>query len=223
VKLVAKRIVPSPLWDSLGALWARIHRGQWRTPPALPTAEGRTRLNVGSGTDYREGFINIDGSATLPRVDRVIDFSTERLTDHFEPGSVDHILANDIIEHQFHWEAVSLLAQFFDVLRPGGTLEVRVPDCEYILGTRRLSLEQKLRALYGGQDVPLGRDEAMDESRKVFPQYFCHKYGWTQERMRKELHLIGFRILGMHRRGKNFVTSAMKPTISHPTRGVQVA
>jgi predicted SAM-dependent methyltransferase len=59
------------------------------------------KLNIGCGTDYREGFINIDGSSVLPRVDKVIDISSEELTSHFKSGEIKHILANDIIEHHF--------------------------------------------------------------------------------------------------------------------------
>ena len=42
------------------------------------------RLNIGCGNDYREGFINIDGRADLPRVDWVINLSKESLLKYFE-------------------------------------------------------------------------------------------------------------------------------------------
>lgn len=100
LKQAAKRAFPRRWWDRLGALPSRIRRGTAR--PIPPGAPGPVRLNIGCGTDYREGFVNIDGSPNLPRVDRVIDFGTERLTDHFALGSVDHIVANDIVEHVFH-------------------------------------------------------------------------------------------------------------------------
>jgi predicted SAM-dependent methyltransferase len=139
----------------------------------------------------------------------VIDFTTEPLTDHFAAGSVDHILANDIIEHLFHWEAVNLLQQFHELLRPGGTVEIRVPDCEWVLRSR-LSVEDKLWHFYGGQDVPQGRDEAMDKAREKYPQYFCHKYGWTMDRMQAELVRIGFLDVQARRANTNFVTYAVR-------------
>ena len=80
----------------------------------------KTKLNVGCGVDYRDGFINIDGSDRLPRVDLVLDFSRDELTSHFKPESVDFILSNDIIEHLFHWQAVRMLTNFFTILKPGG-------------------------------------------------------------------------------------------------------
>jgi predicted SAM-dependent methyltransferase len=168
------------------------------------------KLNVGCGTDYREGFVNIDGSNALARVDKIIDISSDSLLAHFEPSSVDFILANDIIEHHFHWEAVRILRQFFALLHTGGTVEIRVPDAEYIIKSWRLSLQTKLNLLFGGQDIPQGRDVEMDESRKKYPQYFCHKYGWTRTSMQQALALIGFTTVTSRRVGENFITLAVK-------------
>jgi len=78
------------------------------------------KLNIGCGYDPREGFINIDGRNDLPKVDRVINLSKESLLKYFRVGTVDFILANDFIEHHFHWEAVRILKDFYSLLKPGG-------------------------------------------------------------------------------------------------------
>lgn len=168
------------------------------------------KLNVGCGTDYRDGFVNIDGSDTLERVDRVIDISTESLLKFFERDSIEYILAQDIIEHHYHWEAIELLTQFHGLLQKGGVVEIRVPDSEYIINSWRIPLARKLVLLYGGQDIPQGTDAEMDASRKQFPQYFCHKYGWTRTSMTSELVKIGFSNVRTARAGTNFVTHAVK-------------
>lgn len=163
------------------------------------------KLNVGCGTDYKEGFINIDGSDALPRVDKVINFNDDRLVNHF--GEVDHILCNDFVEHFFHWEALELLRDFLLVLKTKGTAEIRVPDSEWIINADR-SVEWKLRQMFGGQDTQQGK---MDFSRAEYPQFFCHKYGWTRERMSKDLKGLGFTNLRFEQVGANFVTRAEKP------------
>jgi predicted SAM-dependent methyltransferase len=168
------------------------------------------KLNIGCGTDYRPGFINIDGSGTLSRVDAIIDLGRASLTEHFGVETVDHVLANDILEHFYHWEAVALLKDFYQVLKPGGTCEIRVPDCEWILGRWRYSSEEKLTLLFGGQDVPQGRSAEMDRSRKENPSYFCHRYGWTRKRMRRELRALGFSSVKTRRAHTNFLTYATK-------------
>ena len=171
---------------------------------------GPVKLNIGCGTDYREGFVNIDGSDTLPRVDRRVDVATESLLDHFDEGSVDHILANDILEHHFHWEAVELLRDFHRLLRPGGTAEIRVPDARWILWAFWVPVEKRLTWLFGGQDLPQGRDPEMDRSRREHPQYFCHKYGWTMKAMTRDLRAVGFSEVACRRARTNFVALATK-------------
>jgi predicted SAM-dependent methyltransferase len=168
------------------------------------------KLNVGCGTDYRPGFINIDGSGSLSKVDAVIDVSRSHLPEHFAKETVDHVLANDILEHFYHWEAVALLQDFHWILKPGGTCEIRVPDCEWILRSWRYSSEKKLTLLFGGQDIPQRRSAEMDRSRKQNPAYFCHRYGWTRKRMKRELSAIGFASIRTKRAHTNFVTYATK-------------
>lgn len=168
------------------------------------------KLNVGCGTDYREGFINIDGSNTLPKVDKVIDISNESLLSHFSEGEIEYILANDIIEHHFHWEAVQILKDFFVLLKNGGVAEIRVPDAEVIIKSWKLTINKKLNLLFGGQDIPQGRNVKMDESRKKFPQFFCHKFGWTKKLMKKELKTIGFTKVIFKKYQTNFIACATK-------------
>ena len=168
------------------------------------------KLNIGCGTDYREGFINIDGSDTLPKVDKVIDISTESLLSHFNKGEIAFILANDIIEHHFHWEAVAIMRDFYALLVKGGQVEIRVPDAEFIIKSWRYSIETKLTFLFGGQDIPQGHDPKMDESRKQFPQFFCHKFGWTMKSLKNALHEIGFSDVKCNRVGTNFIAHAIK-------------
>ncbi len=165
-------------------------------------------LNVGCGNDYREGFINIDGRDDLPRVDRVIHVSQESLLTYFKAGTIDFILANDFIEHHFHWEAVRIMKEFFTLLKPGGILEMRLPDFEQICSSTDLPMEKKINLLFGGQDIPQG--EADPSSRKRFPEFFCHKYAYTPNTMRQELEAVGFKEIVTRPEGTNFVVTASK-------------
>ena len=176
----------------------------------LDARPGDLKLNIGCGTDYREGFVNIDGSNTLPKVDRVIDIARESLLDHFNRGDVHFILANDIIEHHFHWEAVKIMREFHALLANGGQVEIRVPDVAYIIKSWRYPINRKVTLLFGGQDLPQGSDAEMDQSRKQFPQFFCHKFGWTMKSMQKELYGIGFSKVICKRARTNFIAYATR-------------
>jgi predicted SAM-dependent methyltransferase len=173
---------------------------------------GPINLNIGCGSDYREGYINIDGSIALLKVDKQMDLNRESLLEHFEKNSIDFILANDIIEHFFHWEAVKMLKEFYAILKPTGKCEIRVPDTEYIIKSWRLPFAQKINLLYGGQDFPQGDNKEMNKSRKIKPQYFCHKYGWTRKTMEQELNGIGFSEIKTQSAGVNFIVFAEKPS-----------
>jgi hypothetical protein len=168
------------------------------------------KLNIGCGTDYREGFVNIDGSDQLRRVDKIIDIEVDSLIGHFKPNSIEFILANDIIEHHFRWNAVRILSEFYQLLIPGGRIQIRVPDAEYIINSWRIPIERKIVLLFGGQDFSQGHDEEMDQSRKIFPQFFCHKYGWTRKAMTAELKQIGFSEVITRKAVTNFIADATK-------------
>lgn len=165
------------------------------------------KLNIGCGDDYREDFINIDGSSEV-KTDKRIDISIESLLSHFNINTIDYILANDIIEHHFHWEAITILNEIYAILKENGILEMRIPDCEYIINSN-LPIERKLTLLFGGQDIPQG-NKIMDKSRQSFPQYFCHKYGWSKERIKKDLLKIGFKDIIIKNVGTNIIITGKK-------------
>jgi hypothetical protein len=167
------------------------------------------KLNIGCGQDYRDGFINIDGRDDLPKIDMLIHLGKNSLLDYFSAGSVDYLLANDFIEHHFHWQAVCLLEEFFLLLSTGGTLEMRLPDCDYIVHAEHIPIEQKITLLFGGQDIPQGESDPL--SRERFPEFFCHKYGYARETMRRELQALGFVDIQTSAAGTNFIILAKKP------------
>ena len=170
------------------------------------------KLNVGCGMDYREGFVNVDASDALSRVDVMLDLADPAWRERFGEASVERIVAYDFIEHHFHWEAVRLLGDFYWVLQPGGVLEIRLPDAGRILRRWWVSPEKRLRQLYGGQDTPNPSDpEAMAASRREYPQFFCHKYGYTRRTMRAELDRVGFVRVETVPDGGNFRAVATKP------------
>lgn len=168
------------------------------------------KLNIGCGNDYRNGFVNIDSSSSLAQVDKIIRFPSESLLNHFNQESCDFILAQDVVEHLFRWEALELIKDFSSLLIRGGGLEIRVPDTEYIISSWKISLKKKIVLLYGGQDLPQGGPSNMEISRKEHPELFCHKYGWTREGLSAVLRSFGFDILVSCRVGTNIVIKAQK-------------
>jgi SAM-dependent methyltransferase len=79
------------------------------------------RLNLGCGTDIRSGWVNLDRSA-LPGVDVAHDI--EQLPLPFSDDSFDYVLCQDVLEHV---DCPALLSDIWRILRPGGTVHIRVP------------------------------------------------------------------------------------------------
>jgi len=92
-------------------------------PLDRPPASAGPRLNLGCGTDTREGWINLDSSDQIPGVDVVHDLEVRPFP--FADSAVAFILAQDVLEHLT--DAVATLRELHRILRAGGRVRIRVP------------------------------------------------------------------------------------------------
>lgn len=88
------------------------------------------RLNFGCGSDYREGWINVDVTDEEKwsggrRPDILIRSTDDKLP--IPDNSLDYILADNVVEHVERARVHGLLMEFHRILAPGGTLEIWVP------------------------------------------------------------------------------------------------
>jgi SAM-dependent methyltransferase len=79
------------------------------------------KLNLGCGTDIKEGWVNLD-IADIPGVDVV--HNVEDLPLPFADNTFEVILCQDILEHV---NLVPVLRDLHRILVPGGELRLRVP------------------------------------------------------------------------------------------------
>lgn len=79
------------------------------------------RLNLGCGTDVKEGWINYDKNPVDKRVKKInLENNLRR-----ESNSVDEILLDNVLEHIHRYE--NLIDNCHRVLKPNGTLTIKVP------------------------------------------------------------------------------------------------
>ena len=108
-----------------GAHHERRPQGPWRP----------TRVHIGSGKDYKPGWLNLDVLARA-EPDLVLDLSQPlQLPLHAESptvgplelaeGGVDRIVANNVLEHVA--DLPQLMTQLLQLLRVGGQLVIEVP------------------------------------------------------------------------------------------------
>ena len=141
------------------------------------------RLNLGAGEDHREGWISVD---LRPEVADVV--CDVRKLEHWGDGEVDEILANDLLEHFPHAQTADILAEWRRVLRPGGTLTLKVPNL-YQLARGIVACQETrnwsravayIRNVYGGHKW--GPEGALD----------AHHAGWLPDMLHFLLHGAGF-------------------------------
>lgn len=134
-----------------------------------------TKINLGCGNKPIQGFTNID-VRDLPGVD-IID--NIKLLNSFEKNSIQLIYASHVLEHFGRHEYMEVLKRWHEVISPGGTLRLSVPDIAKIaLHYNQNKDLKKLRGfLWGGQ---------------TYPQNY-HYMGWDFETLSEDLLSVGFK------------------------------
>jgi predicted SAM-dependent methyltransferase len=93
--------------------------------------KGPVKLNVGCGTDYKKGWINIDNNSdeNIEKLDLNWDL---RKPLPFPDNSVDFIFNEHFIEHLTVEEGQRVIKDLMRVLKPGGVLRMATPDLEIV-------------------------------------------------------------------------------------------
>lgn len=146
-----------------------------------------TRLHLGCGTRYLDGYVNIDHPPSEHTVQSGIrvDRHADILNLEYPVGSVDEIRLHHVFEHFPRQIALALLCRWNDWLRPGGLLWIETPDV--MTSARALvspftsenSRQQILRHLFGSHEA----------------QWAAHWDGWYKSRFADTLAALGFRDL----------------------------
>ena len=82
------------------------------------------KLHLGCGTKHIKGFTNID-IRYLPGVDEVNNI---RFLRNYKSNTVDLIYACHVLEHFSRWEYKNALTRWYEILKPGGTLRLAIPN-----------------------------------------------------------------------------------------------
>lgn len=155
-----------------------------KTSSQIKNTEEKIKLNLGCSKKKIYGFINIDADK-LTSPDICCDAFV--LAD-FSDNSVDLIFASHILEHSNRKTYKEILKRWYDVLKPGGTLRIAVPNLERVFEHYMLYKDLKLLLgfLYGGQ-----RNE-----------YDFHYMGWDFKTLKRDLCEVGFSDVKLYDRNK---------------------
>lgn len=90
------------------------------------------KLNLGCGSDYKEGYTNVDFSDVSSFGQKIkVDLVHNLLeTFPFEDNSADEIVFRETLEHFNRHNGLKVLKEIHRVLKPGGVLDLTVPPAE---------------------------------------------------------------------------------------------
>lgn len=146
------------------------------------------KLNVGCGTDYKEGWINIDNNsdANIEKLDLNWDLRNPL---PFKDESVDYIFNEHFIEHLTIEESQRSIKDFMRVLKPGGVMRIAMPDLEESI---KIYLDKNWKKKSFIKDHSLEFVETPAELLNMSFSWWGHKwiYDWTE--LQRRLKQAGY-------------------------------
>ena len=155
---------------------------------ALLSTNDKIKLNVGCGTDYKEGWVNLDNNTdeNIEKLDLDWDLRNPL---PFPDNSVDYIFNEHLQEHLTVEEGISVNKDFLRVLKPGGVLRIATPDLDKIV--------------YNFENTPLSEDPVIKHFKFDFIKtraewmnmsfsFWGHKWIYNYEELDRRLREAGF-------------------------------
>jgi len=140
------------------------------------------KLHVGCGTDYLEGYINLDSSPDVG-ADLVMDVS--KLI-YFRRDTIKQIECYHFIEHLDYYFAKKTIREFYRILEPGGMVLVELPNFD-------VCIKSLGRYFVGnGIDVAMCGIYGHPPDVAKYGIAHLHKWGWTFTALKDELTKAGF-------------------------------
>ena len=142
------------------------------------------KLNLGSGPHPLDGYVNIDLYRPADVQDNAITLK------QFQLGSVEAIKADHILEHLGKRDGQRAIIRWHQLLAPGGTIKITVPDVV-------MSIRAWLHAYESGSDVWGFRSHAIWGDQAHAGEYHC--WGFDEASLYDYMSKVGFRDIEISR------------------------
>lgn len=151
----------------------------------------KVKINVGCGTDYKKGWINIDNNSDNNIDSGKLDLNWDlRNPLPFPENSVDYIFNEHFIEHLTVKEGQAAVRDFMRVLKPGGVLRMATPDLEVTIDKYlHLPLEDDSTV----KTFHLGFIKTRAERINMAFRWWGHKWLYDWDELERRLLEIGIK------------------------------
>ena len=148
----------------------------------------KIKLNLGCGTDYKEGWINIDNNSdkNIKKLDVLWDLRNPL---PIPEKTVDFIFHEHLLEHLTVGEGINFLKECLRILKPKGVMRIAIPDLEetvkdyYNPHWKKASWIKK----YGCQFI-----KTKAEKINISFRFWGHQWLYDEEELRRRLKESGF-------------------------------
>jgi predicted SAM-dependent methyltransferase len=147
------------------------------------------KLHLGCGTNYREGWVNVDSSEYSAGTKFDIDMDlTKRLP--FENDSVSFITNEHFLEHINRYNGLAFLAECYRVLIPNGVLRISTPSLEHAVDVYIKKNFSQLDSFHRNQ-IQVIANTPCQFLNKTFHSW-GHQFIYDREELILSLTTVGF-------------------------------
>lgn len=150
---------------------------------------GVIKLNIGCGTDYKEGWINIDNNSdnNIEKLDLNWDLRNPL---PYGDNSVDFIFNEHFFEHLTIEESEPIMKDLMRVLKPGGVMRVAMPDLQEIV---KAYLNPKWKTKPFIKQFNLGFVQTPAEMLNMNFYWWGHRWLYDWEELERRLNERGYK------------------------------
>lgn len=154
----------------------------------LKGRKGPLMLNIGCGTDYKKGWVNVDNNSdnNIEKLDLNWDLRNPL---PFEDNTVDFIFNEHFFEHLEVEEARAAMKDLMRILKPGGVMRVAMPDLEWVVDNYlHLSIEND--PMIKNRDMGFVKTRA--ERLNMSFSWWGHKWLYDWEELERRANEAGY-------------------------------
>jgi predicted SAM-dependent methyltransferase len=156
------------------------------------SVNGVKKLQIGSGENFLEGWINSDID---PCSDNKIYLDASK-SFPFEDSTFDYVFSEHMIEHITYQEGFNMLSECYRILIPGGKIRVATPDLQFLFELYKLN-KSELQNEYIKWSVKKSNIPGVTAFADTFVinKFFSgweHKFIYDEKALRYTLLKIGF-------------------------------